>query len=181
MARVGMAGARWIEPDDFHITLRFFGDMGPSQARELAGFLAECVARPFDIRIEGLGCFGGGHPKAIWAGVKADGALDELHRAHDRAARSAGLEPDPRRYTPHVTLARLRRVRPDTVARFLEAYGGFASGPFEASRAVLLSSTPGVGGGPYVIEDVYPFVAWGEDEDDEDWDGDGHWRPDEEE
>ena len=84
-------------------------------------------------------------------------ALEQLARAHERAARQAGLQPETRPYKPHVTIARLRGSRVDAVARYLQHNGAFKLEPFVVERFVLYSSRPQVGGGPYVIEDAYPL------------------------
>jgi 2'-5' RNA ligase len=93
----------------------------------------------------------------LWAGVEPCSELDALYRANERAARSASLEPDPRNFTPHVTLARMRGVRQAAVARCLEENGDLRLEPFMVSRFVLLSARPGSGGPPYVVEAAYPF------------------------
>jgi 2'-5' RNA ligase len=93
----------------------------------------------------------------LWAGVDAGAPLDALYRAHDRAARAAGLEPEGRTFKPHVTLARMRGARQMPVARFLEENGALRVEPFTATRFVLLSARPGTGGGPYVVEAEFPF------------------------
>jgi 2'-5' RNA ligase len=129
----------------------------------LADALADVHARPFSLTVEGAGAFGGREPRVLWAGVSAGPELDALYRGHERAARAAGLEPDPRDFRPHVTLARLRRTRPQAVARFLQENGALRMEPFTVTRFVLLSARPGSGGGPYVVEAAYPF----EGEDDE--------------
>lgn len=156
LIRGPLAGARWVEPENFHITLRFAGDIDNRTADEFAGFLDDIEFEPFDIRISGLGAFGGRTPRVIWAGVEGE-KLELLQRAHERAARSAGLEPDPQTYRPHVTLARLRGTRPEAVARFLGSRGAVISEPFRVERFVLFSSRPGSGGGPYVPEQAYPL------------------------
>ena len=68
-----------------------------------------------------------------------------------------GLEPEGRKYTPHVTLARLRDSSNRDVADYLSARGHFRSQPFPVSRFVLFSSRNSVGGGPYVVEASYPL------------------------
>ena len=93
----------------------------------------------------------------LWAGVEPSPELEALYRANERAARAAGLEPDPRGFKPHVTLARMRGVRQSAVARFLGEYGDLRLEPFMVTRFVLLSARPGSGGPPYGIEAEYPF------------------------
>ena len=159
LMRMPLPGAKWVEPDDFHITLRFAGDIDNRVADEFAGFLDEIDATPFPISISGVGFFGGRTPRVIWAGVEGGEPLAALQRAHERAARQAGLEPDPQTYKPHVTLARLKGTRADAVARFLSSRGGLRSEPFTVDHFALFSARPGSGGGPYVVEHSYPLNA----------------------
>ena len=157
LVRAPLAGAKWIEPENMHITLRFAGDIDGRTADEFVSFLAGVRARPFPVTIAGVGAFGGRDPRVLWAGVEAGGPLDALHRANDRAARAAGLGPEGRAFKPHVTLARMRGGRLQAVARFLQENGGLHTQPFTATRFVLLSARPGSGGGPYVVEAEFPF------------------------
>jgi RNA 2',3'-cyclic 3'-phosphodiesterase len=70
-----------------------------------------------------------------------------------------GLDPEGRKFTPHVTLARLRDSSSREVAEYLSTRAAFRSPPFPASRFVLFSSRASVGGGPYVIEAAYPLIT----------------------
>jgi RNA 2',3'-cyclic 3'-phosphodiesterase len=150
------ATARWVAPDDFHITLQFAGELSRRQADEFAQALADIRLPPPQIRIRGTGAFGGKQPHAVYATVEPTVALDELQRAHERAARAVGLPIEKRRYVPHVTIARLDRGDDAVVAQFLERTGGLSLPPFWPSRAVLMSAKER-GGGPYGVVDSFPF------------------------
>lgn len=152
-----LPGARWIEPEDMHITLRFAGDIDNLAAREFHAALAGIDEPAFPLKLSGFGAFGGQQPKTLWAGVAESPWLDALQRANDRAARAAGLAHPKHPFKPHVTLARLKGTRPETVARALEHLGAFESRSFAIEEFLLLSSKPKVGGGPYVIEDAFPL------------------------
>jgi RNA 2',3'-cyclic 3'-phosphodiesterase len=157
LMRAPLHGARWVDAENMHITLRFAGDIDDLQARSFSLALEEIEFDSFDVTIEGLGTFGGNKPRALIAGIKLTESLERLQRAHERAARRAGLPPETRNFTPHVTLARLKETRPAAVADYLSYYGGFFAEPFRVSRFVLFSSRANQGGGPYLIEDCYPF------------------------
>jgi RNA 2',3'-cyclic 3'-phosphodiesterase len=157
LVRAGLDGARWIDPANYHVTLRFLGDVDGVTARDFTHSLGDIIAGPFKLRFNGLGSFGGHKPRQIFANIAASEALDSLQRAHERAARAAGLPPEPRNYKPHVTMARLRGASSEAVALYLERQGGFFSEPFEVDRFVLFSSRASVGGGPYVVEAAYPL------------------------
>lgn len=158
LLRGPLPGAKWIEPEDMHITLRFAGDIDNRQADELVGFLDGVDANPFEVTIREVGAFGGREPRVIWVGVEGGAELDQLQRAVERACRAAGLEPEGRSFKPHVTLARLRGTGPDIVARFLGSRSRLVIDPFPVERFALFSSKPRVGGGPYVVENVFPLA-----------------------
>lgn len=162
LLRAPIGGAKWVEPENMHITLRFAGDVDGRIADDLADLLADVRVPPFTVSISGCGAFGGRDPRVLWAGVEAGPELGALYRANERAARAAGLEPDPRDFRPHVTLARMRRARQAAVARFLSENGDLRMEPFLVTRFVLLSARPGTGGPPYVVEAGYPLDEGGD-------------------
>jgi RNA 2',3'-cyclic 3'-phosphodiesterase len=159
MMRGGLPGARWIDPENYHLTLRFIGDIDDALARDIAGLLGRVQRRPFELRLNGLSSFGGRKPRALVASVTAVQPLLELQAEQERLLQRLGLEPEGRKYIPHVTLARLRDTSSWQVADYLSARGHFRSASFEVSRFVLFSSRSSVGGGPYVVEADYPLGA----------------------
>lgn len=159
MLRGGLPGARWIEPQNYHITLRFIGDVDDVLAREVDSVLGQVRRRGFSLQIDGLGSFGGRRPRAVIAAVPPVALLLELQAEQERLMQRIGLEPEGRKFTPHVTLARLRESSSREVADYLAVRGPFRSAPFPISRFVLLSSRASVGGGPYVVEAAYPLAA----------------------
>jgi 2'-5' RNA ligase len=159
LLRAGLTGARWIDPENYHLTLRFIGDVDGITARDFTHALGGIDAPPFELRLSGIGSFGGRKPRAIIASIARSEALATLQRANERAAREAGLPPEGRNFTPHVTLARLRGARADAVAAYLERQGGLFTEPFTVNRFVLYSSRNSVGGGPYVVEAAYDLTT----------------------
>ncbi|MEH3120333.1 MAG: RNA 2',3'-cyclic phosphodiesterase [Methylorubrum populi] len=170
--RGGLPGARWIEPGDHHVTLRFLGEIDDVVAADVDAGLREARARPaFAVTLDGLASFGGDRPRALYASVVPTPALTGLQEEHERIARRAGAAPERRKFTPHVTLARLNReATPEAVARVLTQAGVFPRLAFTAHRAALFSARTSRGGGPYLVEAAYPF-ADGECEPDEGEDG----------
>ena len=113
----------------------------------------------FTIRLSHLGAFGGNKPHALYAGVESTPALTRLQAAQERVLQRLGLEPESRKFIPHVTLARLRGTGAGELAMFLAQAGRFMPLEFEVRRFVLFSSRDSVGGGPYLIEQGYPLAA----------------------
>jgi len=159
MQRGGLPGARWIDPENYHLTLRFIGDVDDATAREVAWLLGQVRRREFELRFDGLTSFGGRRPRAVVATLAQTPSLMELQAEHERLMQRVGLDPEGRKYTPHVTLARLRDSSSFEVAEYLSARAAFRSPPFLVSRFVLFSSRASVGGGPYVVEAAYPLAA----------------------
>ncbi|MEX0627329.1 MAG: RNA 2',3'-cyclic phosphodiesterase [Cucumibacter sp.] len=160
LKRGGVHGARWIDPEDYHLTLRYIGDVDHATADEVTHALSRFAnGRPFELKVSHLGVFGGNKPHTLHAGIESFEALNQLHASQDRLFQRLGLKPDPRKFTPHVTLARLRDVAPQDVARWLGGAGPFVPLSFSVSRFVLFSSKESVGGGPYIVEEAYPLAA----------------------
>ena len=151
-------GARWIPPEDMHLTLYFAGDIAEDIAEDWANRLAAIEFTPFDIVITGLGVFGKSRPRTIWAAIAPNDLLMQLQNAHRLAARQAGIAPEANPFIPHITLARCKGCSSEAVASCLAAHDSFESKTFIAERAVLFSARPRRGGGPYHVEDVYPFT-----------------------
>jgi RNA 2',3'-cyclic 3'-phosphodiesterase len=159
LLRGGLIGARWIDVENYHITLRFFGDVEGHVADEIANAL-DRVRRPeFSLSLSGVGAFGSKKPHSVYAGVAPSPDLFALQAEIERICQRLGLPADPRKFTPHVTLARLKNVRDEDVARYLSSRGNFATVPFRVGRFVLMSSRDSVGGGPYVVEETWPLYS----------------------
>jgi 2'-5' RNA ligase len=156
----GLPGARWIEPGDFHVTLRFLGDVEATTADDVVEALSEMRMRPaLTVTLDGLGIFGGDKPRALYASVSPDAGLTDLQAEQERLVRRAGVEPERRKFTPHVTLARLRRdATPEAAAIYLSQAPVFAPLAFAVDRVTLFSARESTGGGPYVAEAEFPFA-----------------------
>jgi 2'-5' RNA ligase len=159
LLRGGLPGARWIDPEHYHLTLRFIGDIDDGVARDVAFMLGQVRRSAFELRLDGLNSFGGRTPRAVFAAAVPTPPLLELQADHERLMQRLGLEPEGRKYTPHVTLARLRDSSSRQVANYLSTRAPFRSLPFPVSRFVLFSSKTSSGGGPYVIEAAYPLAG----------------------
>src|SRR5215813_12825943 len=159
MLRGGLPGARWIEPENYHVTLRFIGDIDAISANEIASMLLRVNRKPFEVKLQGLTSFGGRKPRAVVASIEPSRPLIELQAELERMMQRMGLDPEGRKFTPHVTLARLHDASSWDVADYLSVRGYFPSRVFTADRFVLFSSRASTGGGPYVVEDSYDLCA----------------------
>jgi 2'-5' RNA ligase len=167
-------GAAWRDAEQYHLTLRFFGEIDEAVARDLDHELGQIVEAPFEIRLAGAGSFGGREPSALWTGVAGTGVvgtgvegasveapaqLARLNAACERAARRAGLEPEPRRFKPHVTLAYCHGTSDRDAAHFQEYAASFRTEPFWVTHFCMYSSRATRSGSRYVEEAVYPLTG----------------------
>lgn len=159
LLRGGLPGARWIDVENYHITLRFIGDVAGHVADDIVNELDRVRRSSFTLALSGVGAFGQKKPHAVWAGVTASPDLSALQAEIDRICHRMGIPADPRKFMPHVTLARLRNSSPLDVAAYLSARGNFAATPFRVGRFVLMSSRDSVGGGPYIVEEAWPLLG----------------------
>ena len=159
LLRGGLPGARWVDVENYHLTLRFIGDVEGHTADEIANALDRVGRNQFTLSLTGVGAFGSRKPHSLWAGVSASAELMALQAEIERICQRIGLPSDPRKFTPHVTIARLRQPKADVVANYLATRGNFRTTGFKVDRFVLMSSRESVGGGPYIVEEEYPLAA----------------------
>lgn len=160
LAMIGgkIKGARWLEGSDYHITLRFLGDIDEASAFEAAEQLASIRREKFVLQLDRLDVFGSKRPRTLYVGVAENAALSALQLEHEHLMQKIGLPPEARKYAPHITLARFGGVvQPHDVSRFLGERGEFIPMEFEAESFALFSARQSIGGGPYVVEREYPL------------------------
>ena len=145
----GIEGARWQDAEQLHLTLRFVGDLETADANELAGALSRIDAPGFPMEVAGVSHFEHkGRPKAVWARVPPSPRLDLLRQKVERACASVGLPRETRRFTPHVTLARLGSSA-GPVGEWLTRHGALRIGPWDVQSFSLFESHLGPSGATY--------------------------------
>jgi 2'-5' RNA ligase len=111
--------ARWARPDQFHLTLRFLGDVPADGAEDLKKSVgAVCrKARPLSLRAEGVGFFPNPRsPRVIWVGIiDREGRLEDLQKQIEAAVGRFSPEPGEKNFTGHATLGRLKNPVPADV------------------------------------------------------------------
>lgn len=154
----GVKGAAWRPRENFHLTLRFFGEMDEAQADDLDGELSVLQSEAFELTLKGAGSFGGADPHALWIGAEPDDGLLRLAARCETAARRAGLDAETRKFVPHVTLAYLRGADLDRVQAFVRRLALFECEPFTVRHFSLYSSWPRRGeANIYQVEKDYPL------------------------
>jgi 2'-5' RNA ligase len=158
----GLPGIRWTEMEQFHLTLRFIGEVEQGLFYDIGEALANVSHAPFELALKGLGQFPPrGAPHTLWAGVEDPaGALPSLRRRIERVLEEAGLEPERRKFMPHVTLGRFRSPPPeDRLGSYLFRRNLFRTERFPVSSFALYSSRLRPEGSLYAMEASYDFVA----------------------
>jgi RNA 2',3'-cyclic 3'-phosphodiesterase len=133
----GIPGARWVDPGNYHLTVRFIGEVDEGLANDIDAALDRVRAPRFDVTLAGVGCFG---ERMLWVGVEKSMALVHLRDKVERALVRLGLEPETRRYAPHVTLARLRDANAGRLKSFVEEHALFRAAPFAVECFSLVAS-----------------------------------------
>lgn len=161
----GVPGARWVEPDSFHLTLRFIGSVDNAHATDIDDQLARIGALSFELALKGVGHFmEGGKPSALYAAVESNPALEALQRKVESAVARAGVAPERKRFSPHVTLARFsgRQDAGHHLAQFMASHSLWRPEPFEVEHFTLYSSVTRPEGALYRVEAEYPLQVIGE-------------------
>ncbi len=152
----GVPGARWTPAENLHLLLRFIGEVPPFRAEEVDHALAGLRSRSFPLTLATIGTFSkGGRETALWAGVERNERLEHLQGKIETALQRAGLEPERRRFAPHVSLARLDNASPDKLAAFVQRHNLFRSEPFVVEHFTLFSSRLGKEQAVYEAEVEY--------------------------
>jgi 2'-5' RNA ligase len=154
----GVPGARWTSPENLHLTLRFIGEVENGVADDLDAALAGVSAPAFDLTLSGVGHFGkAAAARILWAGAEPNDALNHLQAKIETAVMHAGLPAEQRRFSPHVTLARLKRAPGNRVEQFVADHGDFKAAPISIDHYTLFSSFLSSSGAIYTPEAEYPL------------------------
>ena len=155
----GIPGARWIALDQLHLTVRFIGDVDGALFLDIKNALAEVNISPFNIQLKGVGHFPPrGAPRVIWTGLEKNEPLQLLRKKIDGALLKINVTPERRKFSPHITLARLKNTPPQKVANFLSGNGLFSQEPFHVDDFKLYSSTLTPKGAIHKVERVYSLT-----------------------
>ena len=157
---LGLAGVRWVPPENYHVTLRFIGEVGRYTAEEIDQALAALRGRSFPLSLSGVGTTQkAGRVTALWTGVDRNPALEHLRAKVETALQRAGLQPERRRFTPHVTLARLGEPAAEPkLAHWVQAHNLFRSSPVQMNHFTLFSSQLGHEPSVYPAEVEYELA-----------------------
>lgn len=152
----GVPGARWVQPEQMHLTLRFIGEVDGGIFRDIGEGLGSITTEGFAVQVKGLGVFPPRKtPRVLWAGITPVEEVCALRKRIDNVLLGMGLAPEGRKYFPHITLARLHDTPLARLSRFLAGNGLFATEAFPISEFHLYSSQLTFKGAVHTIEASY--------------------------
>ena len=152
----GIPGAKWVPPDNYHLTLRFIGEIENWRAQEVDDALAVIRGSAFELSLRGLGTFEkAGRIQTLWVGAERNTALAQLQNKVETALQRVGLPPERKRFSPHVSIARVDRAPPEKVIAYLQAHNLFRAAPVRVEHFTLFSSRLGKEASVYTPEVEY--------------------------
>jgi RNA 2',3'-cyclic 3'-phosphodiesterase len=138
---VGLRGVRWVDPGNFHVTIRFIGEIDEGTAADLDAEVANLRAPAFSLSVAGVDHFGPAEkPRALIATLDREPGLFHLFDKLGMVMARIGLPPDRRRFTPHVTLAYCTTPEPGEIQSFIRAHNLLRLDPFAVDRFHLIRS-----------------------------------------
>jgi RNA 2',3'-cyclic 3'-phosphodiesterase len=156
LSGAGIPGARWVPRENYHVTLRFIGETPRYLAEEIDHALAGLKAPSFALTLAGIGTFTkGGRTQSLWIGVERSEPLERLQSKIETTLQRCGLEPERRRFQPHLTLARLDNAVEAKLGGFVQAHNLFRADPVPVEHFTLFSSLLGKDQAVYTAEMEY--------------------------
>ena len=155
----GLPDARWLAPEQLHLTLCFIGEVSGAVFLDIREALDEIRADCFALRFKGVGFFPPrGQPRVVWAGVEKNEPLLALQRKITTRLTLLGVPLENRKFSPHLTLARLNQTPPSRVGRYLQEHALFVSPEFLVEEFILYSSVLGRKGASHTVEQAYALA-----------------------
>lgn len=150
----GVPGAKWVDPGNYHVTVRFIGEVGEGEAADIDEALARIRVPRFDLTLATIGHFG---RRMLWVGIERSPVLQRLHEKIESALSRLGYAPEERRFTPHVTLARLKGTTEGRLQAYLSDHALFRAAPFTVESFSLVASYLTKSGAIYEDQADYPL------------------------
>jgi 2'-5' RNA ligase len=156
----GIPGARWLPPENLHLTLRFIGEVNEGLAEDAASALSHVHAPAFTMTLAGVGHFGHlQRAHSVWAGVEPCPPLSRLRDNIESALVRAGFRPEGRKFKPHVTLARVKGETGHHLANFLAEHNTYRDGPVAVNAFSLYVSHLSRSGAIYEAAETYRLAG----------------------
>jgi len=161
--RVDVPGARWVPPEQLHLTLAFLGEVEEKTAGELGERLALIHTPPFQLCFSGTGCFPNRHrPRVLWAGLEPHPLLMNLAAGVHGAVLACSIPQEERPFSPHITLARLKFPAAREVDAFLNMPQKLKLPPFPVREITLFQSRLTPHGAVHIPVRTFPTEGAGD-------------------
>ncbi|PJZ67033.1 RNA 2',3'-cyclic phosphodiesterase [Leptospira wolffii] len=154
---IGLEGIRWLDPENFHLTLAFLGELDPDRIEIVSEICSEIRSEPFRIDIKGVGIFGHKSPEVLYTSVIASEELKNLQKSLDSSLRRAGFSLEKKEYKPHITIGRFRKTQEKKLNQYLQEFETFELPGIQVSEFHIFSSRTGPEGAMYRVEETYPL------------------------
>jgi len=152
----GLAGARWVKPESYHLTLRFVGSIDHDIADDLDLALSRIDVPPMELKIDGLGFFQKRElVNNLHIRIKKTEELERLQKKIEAVCVRLGLKAEERKFTPHITLARLKGIATENIEDFIAERNLGEGISFIADSFILYSSYLSGEGAVYTAEVEY--------------------------
>jgi 2'-5' RNA ligase len=137
--------AKWVRPDNIHLTLKFLGNINPADIEKIGRAMVGAVSEfeTFNLVAAGIGVFPGvNRPRVIWVGLKGQvQLLFAMQRRLEDNLAVLGYKKEKRPFKGHLTLGRFRQnVNRETIRRVLQEFGNLASEEFTVRRVIFYKS-----------------------------------------
>ena len=152
----GLAGARWVKAESYHLTLRFVGEVDGDMADDLEIALSRINVPPMALQLDGLGYFQKrGMANNLHIRIKKTDALERLQRKVEVVCVRSGLKAEQRKFLPHITLARMKTTPEESAVKFIAERDWPDGLSFQADHFILYSSFLSGEGAIYTPEVEY--------------------------
>ncbi len=157
----GLPDAKWVDVQQLHLTLRFIGEVDDGMFDSVKKSLYEITETPFSLTLQGVGYFPPKRPpRVLWIGMKNNETLVRLAEKVERVlVQRNGLEPEQRKFSPHITIARFRETSPSKIADYLARNSSFRTETFPIDAFYLYSSTLTPKGAIHKREAIYSLKS----------------------
>ncbi len=143
--RSARIGAKWVKPENIHLSLKFLGNIDVGAVDDIAGAMTEAVkgCGTLSLTARGVGVFPGiKRPRVIWVGL--GGHIQPLFAMQCRLEEhlaAIGVAKEKRPFKGHLTLGRFRQdVNPHAISRIIQEHANLETEPFRANRIILFQS-----------------------------------------
>lgn len=154
----GVRDARWVEEQNIHLTLRFIGEVEEPELAYIMAALSSVQAEQFDLTLSGVGHFESRQKvRSLWAGIQRSPGLEALQQRIESVLTRHGIAPDRRKFSPHITLARLKQLPPAYVRDWLEGNTYFQASSFAVEDFTLFESYRARSGAIYTPLQAFPL------------------------